>query len=241
VEPRRLGHDRYYALLAAYLPWDDEEAGHWATHMHCWESQAIGFDRPKRHLTASAFVMHPAGDQVLVHWHAKLQRWLQPGGHLETGESPGSACLRELLEEVGLVFGLPPEIFDLDVHRIPETRKMAAHDHVDARFLLRAPTDELPASPEGADLRWLPWDEFATSDPADIGLLRVAHKIAAAARAIRAAHQITEPARAIRVAQKITAAARAFRVAHQITAAAQVPGGLPVSPTPTPPGSVRMR
>lgn len=172
-------HDRYTAWLAAYRPFDAEEARHWEVHKHCWEVAAIGADRPERHLTASAYVAHPDGDRVLVHWHAKLGRWLQPGGHVEPGESPVSACLREVAEEIGMAFEAPVEIFDLDVHHIPRSAKMTAHDHVDARFLFRAPTGALPSSPEGAEMRWLSWEELAAPAPEDTGLTRIALKVAA--------------------------------------------------------------
>lgn len=165
--------------LASYVPWDDREAQHLAVHRQCWEDRAIGADRPVRHLTASAFVMHPDGRHVVAHWHRKLGRWLQPGGHLEPGETPVAGCLRELAEEAGLRLEAPEGIFDLDVHRIGPSTKMAEHDHVDVRFLLGAASSELPRSPEGSELCWLTWQELAAGDPRDDGLLRVAAKIEA--------------------------------------------------------------
>lgn len=186
---RPMAAEAYTALLSAYQPWDELETRHWEVHSECWAVRAIGADRPCRHLTASAYVVHPDGERVLVHWHARLGRWLQPGGHLEPGETPISACVREVAEEVGLEFEPPEAIFDLDVHHVPATARMPAHDHVDARFLLLAPSDALPPSPEGAILRWLTWEELVASDPSDSGFPRIAAK----ARQILAARRKGRP------------------------------------------------
>ena len=41
-------------------------------------------------------------DRVLLHRHAKLGMWLPCGGHVEPGELPDDAAVRELLEESGV-------------------------------------------------------------------------------------------------------------------------------------------
>ncbi len=50
-----------------------------------------------RDFTVAVFVV----DQgcVLLHWHRKLARWLPPGGHIEPGELPDDAAVREVAEE----------------------------------------------------------------------------------------------------------------------------------------------
>jgi ADP-ribose pyrophosphatase YjhB (NUDIX family) len=40
--------------------------------------------------------------RVLLLFHAKLGLWLPPGGHVETGELPDDAAVREVLEETGV-------------------------------------------------------------------------------------------------------------------------------------------
>jgi 8-oxo-dGTP pyrophosphatase MutT (NUDIX family) len=50
-----------------------------------------------RHMTVSGFVVHE--DRVALHWHRKLQLWLPAGGHVEAGEDPLQAVLREVTEE----------------------------------------------------------------------------------------------------------------------------------------------
>lgn len=167
---------QYSRWLTHYKPWNELEDQHWQLHRTCWEGREIGAQLPVRHLTASAFVRHPDGQRVLVHRHPKLERWLQPGGHLEPGENPIAASMRELAEETGLDADLLPCILDLDVHFIPATGKLAAHDHVDARFLYIAREQELPEAPEGAPFRWMPWEQLAQVNPGDTGLARVVAK-----------------------------------------------------------------
>ena len=56
--------------------------------------------RIDRHFTVAVFVV--ARDRVLLHAHRKLGMWLPPGGHIEPGELPDEAALREVLEETGV-------------------------------------------------------------------------------------------------------------------------------------------
>jgi hypothetical protein len=52
-------------------------------------------------------------------------------------------------------------LLDVDVHVIPARGDVAAHRHLDLRFLLRAATDRLDADAvETAGARWYAWDEL---------------------------------------------------------------------------------
>jgi len=53
-----------------------------------------------RHMTVSGFVAHQG--KVALHWHRKLQMWLPAGGHIEDGEDPFEAAVREVEEEFGV-------------------------------------------------------------------------------------------------------------------------------------------
>ena len=53
-----------------------------------------------RHFTVAVFVVWEGN--VLLHFHRKLSMWLPPGGHIEQGELPDDAAVREVLEETGL-------------------------------------------------------------------------------------------------------------------------------------------
>ncbi|HEX7350241.1 NUDIX hydrolase [Brachybacterium sp.] len=121
-----------------------------------------------RHLTASAIVIDAPGEQVALVWHRKGRFWVQPGGHLEAGETSfEQAARREVAEEIGLA----------DLERVGDGPAMLHRHHLDAafgacaehwdvQFLLRAtaPAAELPltVSEESAEVRWVPWPGSGT-------------------------------------------------------------------------------
>ena len=53
-----------------------------------------------RDFTVAVFVVWQ--NQVLLHQHRKLGKWLPPGGHIEAFELPDEAATREVLEETGV-------------------------------------------------------------------------------------------------------------------------------------------
>lgn len=93
------------------------------------------------HITGSAFVVDVAESKALLIHHAALGIWIQPGGHVDPGERPVDAALRETLEETGVAGKLlSPQIFDMDIHEIPANPRKdePAHYHVDVRYLVAA-------------------------------------------------------------------------------------------------------
>ena len=113
------------------------------------------------HLTASCLLLDAAGEKVLLHHHRKLDLWLQFGGHADGEGDLRAAALRELIEESGIEpasMGAAP--FDLDIHGIPAHGSEPAHDHLDVRFLARAPEGAEPVcSEESHALRWFTREE----------------------------------------------------------------------------------
>ncbi|HZZ43843.1 MAG TPA: NUDIX domain-containing protein [Tepidisphaeraceae bacterium] len=113
------------------------------------------------HITGSAFVGSEDGKHVLLIHHAKLNRWLQPGGHAEAGETDARhVARREMEEEVGLVSGeRDGELFDIDVHTIPARGEQPEHFHFDMRYLFLMPRGNVTAAAEVKDARWFELEE----------------------------------------------------------------------------------
>ena len=122
------------------------------------------------HVTGSAIVAGERG--VVLHLHKRLGIWLQPGGHIEPGETPWEAALREATEETGLSVRHPsggPRLVHVDVHPGPR-----GHTHLDLRYLLEADdVDPVPPPGESPEVRWFTWDDaMQIADPGLVGALR---------------------------------------------------------------------
>jgi 8-oxo-dGTP pyrophosphatase MutT (NUDIX family) len=172
-------------LLAAHRAHDADERGHLERMRALLDAPGDPFTRSHfvpGHFTASAFVISPAGDALLLIDHPKLRSWLQPGGHVEADDADVlAAARRELHEEVGLT-DLPlvtEGLFDLDVHRIPPLGAEPAHEHFDVRFAFRARDLALPLgeSTEAKVARWFPLSEIEAGT-SDASVARAARKLA---------------------------------------------------------------
>jgi 8-oxo-dGTP pyrophosphatase MutT (NUDIX family) len=116
------------------------------------------------HVTASGIVVGTRG--TVLHLHKRLGRWMQPGGHIDAGESPPVASRREAIEELGLDVVHPvdgPRLIHLDVHEAA-----LGHTHLDLRYLLLGSADDPHPPPgESPEARWYDWDDAAaTADEA---------------------------------------------------------------------------
>jgi 8-oxo-dGTP pyrophosphatase MutT (NUDIX family) len=166
--------------LLRHSPADAQETEDLGRIVQFVASQADPFDRrnPRAHLTGSAFVVSHDGRQVLLLHHRKLERWLQPGGHADAGESSGEqVALREAREETGIrglvLHPRAPRPFDVDVHDIPARHGEPAHEHLDLRYLVVAPAGAAlePSVREARVTRWFTWTELSALQ-LDPGLLR---------------------------------------------------------------------
>jgi len=107
---------------------------------------------------------------VLLVFHRRLRRWLQPGGHVEPADPDIlSAARREVREEtaVDLEDGASPLLVGLDVHAIPPTPAEPGHVHHDLVFGFVARSEGLESA-EALRVAWCPWDrldDFAADAP----------------------------------------------------------------------------
>jgi 8-oxo-dGTP pyrophosphatase MutT (NUDIX family) len=121
------------------------------------------------HVTGSALIVGRRG--IILLRHRRLGIWVQPGGHIDPGESPWGAALREAAEETGMAvsfLGEGPELAHVDVH--PGGR---GHTHLDLRYLFTTgDADPSPPPGESQEVGWFGWDAAATvAEPAMEGVL----------------------------------------------------------------------
>lgn len=165
--------DQLLAAVRARTPVDERER----YSIELFELHLPRLERPYDedgdpvHVTASAIVVGERG--VVLHLHKRLGLWLQPGGHIEPGETPAEGALREAREETGLDVAHPaggPRLVHVDVHPGPK-----GHTHLDVRFLIEAGNDEpAPAAGESPDARWFGWEEAVeVADAGLVGALKV--------------------------------------------------------------------
>lgn len=132
------------------------------------------------HITGSAWILNKNRTHVLLVHHAKLNKWLQPGGHADGEENVLSVAMREVNEETGLVHfnELVPGIFDLDIHTIPARADFPEHLHYDVRYALVATDDEtnLEVSEESHDVQWIPLEEVPERCGNNASILRMIAK-----------------------------------------------------------------
>lgn len=151
------GGARCYArpLRAVYAMPESQSEPQSESH---FESQAESLagtspDTPPRHFTVTGFVS--IDGHTALHWHARLDRWLPPGGHVEADEDPVQAVLREVREETALdvrilgaprfAYAHPPQLpapAAMAVYDIPRDGSLdGPHQHIDFIYFTR------PAAP----------------------------------------------------------------------------------------------
>lgn len=118
---------------------------------------------PLGHITASGLVIKD--DKALLIFHPYIKQWFQPGGHIDDGELPIEAAIREVYEETGILCELTEDRLDpidIDLHEIPANPKKGegTHLHIDLLFLLQV--IEGRESPEDIQKAWVPFKEITS-------------------------------------------------------------------------------
>jgi 8-oxo-dGTP pyrophosphatase MutT (NUDIX family) len=169
-----MNSDAILSALNAHTTADQEEENHRdemiefvSSHPHCWWKRAT----VAGHVTGSAWILNFHHTHALLLHHRKLDRWVQPGGHLDdTDTSPQAGAMREAREETGIsnLRFVNEALFDVDIHTIParpahdgKNDSEPAHLHYDVRYLIIAGEAAVLISEESLDAKWMPLENLA--------------------------------------------------------------------------------
>jgi 8-oxo-dGTP pyrophosphatase MutT (NUDIX family) len=118
---------------------------------------------PPKHLVVYFVPVDRANRCLLLGDHRKSGLWLPPGGHIEAGEDPRQAVIRETREELGITAEFHPQFGGKRPFFLTVTPTNGAGNHldVDLWFVLHVDrTAPLHPDPrEFAGVRWFELDE----------------------------------------------------------------------------------
>ncbi len=151
--------------ICAYRPFNEQEACDRERMLAYIDAFDDVFTRNNAlcHMTASAWVVNPARDRVLMAYHNIYKSWAWLGGHADGDTDLLSVALREVREESGAqnirpasdgIFAL--EILTVDGHE-KRGRYVGAHLHLNITYLIEADDrDPLFVKPdENSGVKWL--------------------------------------------------------------------------------------
>lgn len=127
----------------------------------------------KRQFTASVLIVKE--ERILLVFHKKYQKWIQPGGHMHADETPPEAALREAFEETGLhVEFIEKENMWIDyphaisiarpyaclLENIPAYKEEPPHQHIDLIFLTQPIVGQEIHEEKNPEVRWFSLEEL---------------------------------------------------------------------------------
>lgn len=124
----------------------------------------------ERQFCASVFVVDPITKKMLLCHHSKFNRWVQPGGHIESNELPEETALRETYEETGVRVKLIGERFPREDDfikplGIQRNRGKNGSLHVDVTYVgVPITTDEVIEDEEIDHFGWFALEELEDLD-----------------------------------------------------------------------------
>lgn len=154
--------------MKAYLPFNEQERQDKEELLCALDGKNI-FLRENRmaHMTASAWVVNPKRDKVLMVYHNIYDSWSWLGGHADGNEDLLAVALREVQEESGIqnVRPVKEDIFSIEILTVDGHEKKGAyvpsHLHLNVTYLLEADENEpLRIKPdENCGVSWFSLEE----------------------------------------------------------------------------------
>ena len=166
-----------YEEIARYEPFNEQEMRDKQEILRFLERNDDAFLRQNRiaHMTASAWVVNPGRDKVLMVYHKIYDSWSWTGGHADGEEDLLAVALREVTEETGVTHVRPvsKDIFSLETLTVDGHEKrgeyVPSHLHLNVTYLLEADDTEAlrVCEDENKGVAWFGLDEAlqASTEP----------------------------------------------------------------------------
>ena len=115
----------------------------------------------ERQYCASSYIIDFERGKTLLMYNKKLEKWLQPGGHIEGKETPIETCIREAKEETGIdIKVIGPTILEGEYEPIAVKRYVnKVGDMIDIQYL-SIPLNFNINSQEKKEARWIAIEEL---------------------------------------------------------------------------------
>ena len=119
----------------------------------------------ERQYCASAYTIDFENKKVLLMYNKKLNKWLQPGGHIEGNETPEETAIRETFEETGIKIKIIGPSFDGEKFQPVATERYVnkVGDMIDIQFIAIPETRDL-LNDENNNTVWFEIDKLDTED-----------------------------------------------------------------------------
>ena len=103
---------------------------------------------------ASAFVLNRE-NKILLIWHKKFNKYIQPGGHINDGEQPYEAAIREVLEETHVCINIPVK----EPFSVGDYHNNVGHQ-IDYQFIAFAENETIRKNDESFKAGWYSLDDL---------------------------------------------------------------------------------
>ena len=150
--------------IEKYSPCCEQEERDKSLILKFLDTNPDAFDRSNlsAHMTASAWVVNPKRDKVLMVYHKIYDSWSWTGGHADGEEDLAAVALREVQEETGVKSArlLSNEILSLEILTVDGHEKrgeyVPSHLHMNVTYLIEADdTDTLKiCEEENSGVQW---------------------------------------------------------------------------------------